>query len=243
MFFSKAVLVVVSCAAISVLATPHALNHALHHRAIAARVQTSPSPNNATLAPPRTRRDTQRCRKRPIPSSSSLQHVTPSSSSSSSSPSSSSSSSPALRVQPTPTTTQHQAAPVQPSPTPTQQPSSGSSGDLPSYLIGTQTGAQGTFYATGLGACGITNTDSDFIAAVSYLMFDSFPDYNGVNPNTNPICNRKVKATYQGKSVTVTITDRCTGCKLLDLDFSPAAYDVLALPEVGRISGMSWVWL
>lgn len=33
----------------------------------------------------------------------------------------------------------------------------------------------GTFYATGLGACGITNNDSQDIAAVSYLFYDSFP--------------------------------------------------------------------
>ena len=32
-----------------------------------------------------------------------------------------------------------------------------------------------TFYATGLGACGITNTDSDFIAAASHELFDTFP--------------------------------------------------------------------
>ncbi|TFK57202.1 hypothetical protein OE88DRAFT_1619136 [Heliocybe sulcata] len=100
----------------------------------------------------------------------------------------------------------------------------------------------GTFYATGLGACGITNTDTDYIAAVSHLLFDTFPEYNGVNPNSNPVCNKKVTATYQGKQVTVAITDRCTGCALTDLDFSPSAFDQLADPSVGRISGMTWVW-
>jgi hypothetical protein len=109
-------------------------------------------------------------------------------------------------------------------------------------MVGTQTG-QGTFYATGLGACGITNNDSQYIAAVSYLLFDTFPDYNGVNPNENPICGRQVTANYQGKSVTVTLTDRCTGCKITDLDFSPSAFDALADPAVGRISGMTWDWI
>jgi len=33
----------------------------------------------------------------------------------------------------------------------------------------------GTFYSTGLGACGITNNDGQDIAAVSHLFFDSFP--------------------------------------------------------------------
>ncbi|KAG1757490.1 RlpA-like double-psi beta-barrel-protein domain-containing protein-containing protein [Suillus lakei] len=108
------------------------------------------------------------------------------------------------------------------------------------YLSGTNDG-QGTFYETGLGACGITNTDSDYIAAVSHLLFDAFPGYDGVNPNTNPVCNQQVTATYQGKSVTVKITDRCTGCALTDLDFSPSAFDQLAAESLGRID-LSWKW-
>jgi hypothetical protein len=108
-------------------------------------------------------------------------------------------------------------------------------------MAGTQTG-QGTFYGTGLGACGITNNDGQYIAAVSHLLFDAFPGYNGVNPNKNPICGRQVTATYQGKSVTVTLTDRCAACKLTDLDFSPAAFNAIADPSVGRISGMTWTW-
>jgi hypothetical protein len=107
-------------------------------------------------------------------------------------------------------------------------------------LFGPQSG-QGTFYATGLGACGITNADTDFIAAVSFLLFDTYPDYDGVNPNTNPVCNKRVQATYQGKSVTVAITDRCTGCKITDLDFSPSAFDTLANPSLGRID-IGWTW-
>jgi hypothetical protein len=108
-------------------------------------------------------------------------------------------------------------------------------------MTGTQTG-QGTFYATGLGACGITNSDSDHIAAASHLLFDAFPGYNGANPNKNPICGRKVTATYQGKSVTVAITDRCEGCAITDLDFSPSAFHELADFGLGRLSGVKWTW-
>lgn len=46
--------------------------------------------------------------------------------------------------------------------------------------------------------------------------------------------------TDQGKSVTVTITDRCTGCAEFDLDFSPSAFSQLADQSVGRIHGMTW---
>jgi hypothetical protein len=108
-------------------------------------------------------------------------------------------------------------------------------------MTGTQTG-QGTFYATGLGACGITNNDGQFIAAASHLLFDNFPGYTGGNPNANPMCGRQVTAHYQGKSVTVTLTDRCEGCAVGDLDFSPAAFNQLADPSAGRISGMTWTW-
>ena len=86
--------------------------------------------------------------------------------------------------------------------------------------------------------------------------------YKGGNPNNNPVCNMKVTATCkdfpprgfilnsdpfialpdQGKTTTVTITDRCTGCALTDLDFSPTAFQDLADESVGRISGMTWVW-
>lgn len=72
-------------------------------------------------------------------------------------------------------------------------------------------GGVGTWYETGLGACGITNKDTDFIAAVGHTFFDTYPyvtwlyglccrslsyhsGYNGVNPNDNPICGKKITA-------------------------------------------------
>jgi len=101
---------------------------------------------------------------------------------------------------------------------------------------------QATFYGTGLGACGITNKDTDYIAAVSMLLFDGFEGYTGGNPNNNPVCGKKIKANYQGKSVTITVTDRCVGCKMYDLDFAPKAFDQLADEALGRLSGMTWSW-
>ncbi|CAK5264149.1 unnamed protein product [Mycena citricolor] len=119
----------------------------------------------------------------------------------------------------------------------------------------------GTFFETGLGACGISNTDADFIAAVGAGTFDSFPfvfsltdgkpgtkspsqsPLSGAtaNPNTNPICGRQIVANFEGKSVTVAITDRCAGCAgAADLDFSPAAFAQLADPSVGRLTGVTW---
>jgi hypothetical protein len=92
-----------------------------------------------------------------------------------------------------------------------------------------------------LTACGVTNNDGQNIVAVSQLLFDTFPGYNGVNPNTNPICGKKIRAYFQGRSIEVTVTDRCTGCKIDDLDFTPSAFvSLIGDLGIGRASGMSW---
>ncbi|KAF5335600.1 hypothetical protein D9758_017267 [Tetrapyrgos nigripes] len=64
-----------------------------------------------------------------------------------------------------------------------------------------------TFYTPGLGACGITNTESDMIAAVSEQFFDSFPGATP-NPNLNPLCGRAISVSSGGKTIQVTIVDR-----------------------------------
>lgn len=47
---------------------------------------------------------------------------------------------------------------------------------------------EATFYAPGLGSCGIDSTEDDFVAALSRVLFDS----TGVaNANSNPYCGRK----------------------------------------------------
>ncbi|KAG9081563.1 hypothetical protein FRC07_014482, partial [Ceratobasidium sp. 392] len=78
-----------------------------------------------------------------------------------------------------------------------ETPTSGSGGGGSSGETFT---GQATFYATGLGACGIINKDTDYIAAASQHLFDGFGGYTGGDPNGNPICNKKVTAHYQGKT-------------------------------------------
>ncbi|KAG8219872.1 RlpA-like double-psi beta-barrel-protein domain-containing protein-containing protein [Butyriboletus roseoflavus] len=200
----------------------------------------------------------------PVPSLTSSPSPSPSPSSAADTTSSTSSSSyvPPTSQAPSPTPTPTPSPSPSPSPTtssaaaPAQTSSTSTSGE-PSYMTGTQAG-QGTFFEVGLGACGITNTDNQNIVAVSQSLYDSYPSvlvpflprsafslshrgYDGVNPNSNPVCGKSITASYQGKSVTVTVTDRCTGCSLTDLDFSPNAFDTLAAASVGRIS-INWVW-
>lgn len=119
------------------------------------------------------------------------------------------------------------------------KPTATSDDDNSGSSSGTFTG-QATYYDTGLGSCGITSSNSDYIVAVSHLLYDGFDGYTGGDPNSNPICGKNIKANYQGKSVTVTVVDRCTGCALRDLDFSPTAFTQLADQSLGRLSGMTW---
>jgi hypothetical protein len=70
-----------------------------------------------------------------------------------------------------------------------------------------------TYYSPGLGACGITSSDKDAVVAVSHYTFDAVQ--KGSDPNSNPLCNKKIRATRvnektgESSSIDVTVIDRC----------------------------------
>jgi len=103
-----------------------------------------------------------------------------------------------------------------------------------------------TYYATGLGACGITSSNSDSICAVSHIIFDAASTSS--NPNNNPLCGKKVRVVHfdtrvmANKSIDLTVVDRCVGCQATDLDLSYSAFDYLADMSLGRVIG-EWAWL
>lgn len=119
-----------------------------------------------------------------------------------------------------------------------------------------------TYYSPGLGACGVDSTDNDAIVSVSHYVFDAVQ--TGSDPNQNPLCGRKIRATRvderTGKqvSIDVKVVDRCkclhwvgssipltwtgTGCEPTDLDVSPAMFDKMADHDLGRVT-MTWAWL
>lgn len=99
---------------------------------------------------------------------------------------------------------------------------------------------EGTYYSTGMGACGKVSSDSDYIIAISHELYDENNIDN--NPNHNPLCGKKIRAYYEGNSVDVTVVDRCEGCAYNDLDFSPSAFTQLADKSLGRID-ITWEWL
>jgi len=123
-------------------------------------------------------------------------------------------------------------ASVAPAPSPSTPVSSGGTGDH---------SGDGTYYATGLGSCGITSNDSEMVAALGFKTMDLTL---GANPNNNPTCGKKVRAfsATNTEGVVVTIVDTCAGCAGADdLDFSPAAFDKLGLESQGRIP-ITWRW-
>lgn len=87
-----------------------------------------------------------------------------------------------------------------------------------------------TFYALGLTACGKTYKDEDLVAAVSQELFTN------PNPNLDPLCGKEVIVTNPSnkKTVKVTVVDKCMGCKRGDIDLSPAAFNKLNDPSIGR---------
>ncbi|KAF8994178.1 hypothetical protein BDQ17DRAFT_1252028 [Cyathus striatus] len=96
-----------------------------------------------------------------------------------------------------------------------------------------------TFFNAGLGACGITSSNSDFIVVVFMSFFDTFLGYAGGNPNNNPVCGRTLQANF----VDVTVTDRCPAWAFGDIDLAPAMFLQLADLSVGRIHGVNWTLL
>jgi hypothetical protein len=102
-----------------------------------------------------------------------------------------------------------------------------------------------TYYAPGLGACGVTSTSSQNIVAVAHSLFDAVQ--TGSDPNANPLCGRKIRASRvkEGvgeRSVDLTVVDRCTGCKPTDIDVSLSVFEKLADEDLGRVD-VSWNWL
>lgn len=108
--------------------------------------------------------------------------------------------------------------------------------------VGTSYSGDLTWYQTGMGACGCTSGQSDAIVAVSESLFDQFTIAG--NPNLNPLCGKQVSITgANGQPYTATIVDRCTGCKVEDLDLSEGFFNTVTNNGDGRVHNMNWSFL
>lgn len=102
------------------------------------------------------------------------------------------------------------------------------------------TDGHATYYATGLGACGWINFDSEYIVALPVGILDRL---GGTVSNGSVVCSKKIKiANSSGTIVITTVADRCTSCADDHLDLSPSAFSALGNKDNGVIK-ISWGWI
>lgn len=89
-------------------------------------------------------------------------------------------------------------------------------------------GVRFTFYDAGLGACGKTNSNSDFIVALNANQFGS-----------GGYCFQTITIIVNGKTASAQITDECMGCPYGGLDFSRGLFEYFASESAGVLTG-SW---
>ena len=81
------------------------------------------------------------------------------------------------------------------------------------------------------GACGNKHSDDDFIAALDYRTYGNLSA-------KSKYCGQKIRVSWQGKSVDVTVEDACPTCvNSASVDLSTAAFKALAPLEVGELDG------
>ncbi|KAI5840661.1 hypothetical protein DFP73DRAFT_557320 [Morchella snyderi] len=98
-----------------------------------------------------------------------------------------------------------------------------------------------TYYTPGLGSCGITSVEGEFIVAASYkYMWKDYPSQ--LNPNKNPKCGQKVMMTGpKGVQVAATIVDTCPGCNgEHDLDCTLSLFEELGCTQIDGKCDMTW---
>ncbi|KAI0084816.1 RlpA-like double-psi beta-barrel-protein domain-containing protein-containing protein [Irpex rosettiformis] len=90
--------------------------------------------------------------------------------------------------------------------------------------------SRGTWFNTGLGACGWTNVDSDKVIALAADIYDG-----GAH------CGKSITITNDktGATATGTVADECPGCGGRDLDLTPSLFQELGNLDEGVLS-ISW---
>lgn len=100
-------------------------------------------------------------------------------------------------------------------------------------------GGEVTYYSTGMGACGWTNQDSDYIVALPVGVWNRI---GGTVSNGNIVCGKKLKVSNGQKAIEVEITDQCPSCADNHLDLSPAAFKALGDESKGVLP-VTWGWV
>ncbi|KAI9627353.1 hypothetical protein H4Q26_017451 [Puccinia striiformis f. sp. tritici PST-130] len=87
-----------------------------------------------------------------------------------------------------------------------------------------------TYFAPGTGACGATNSGSDYIVAMNQAQYAG-----------GSLCQKTVsiKNEASGKSVQAKVVDKCPGCAFGSLDLSPTVFSALGDMSAGVLP-ISW---
>ncbi|MDQ1295868.1 MAG: hypothetical protein QG608_3755 [Actinomycetota bacterium] len=94
-----------------------------------------------------------------------------------------------------------------------------------------------TYYNdAGYGACGTRiDANSQMLVAVSHTYWTT------ANPNVDPLCSGiSVEVTYGGTTLTLPVVDKCPSCDAGHLDLSLPAFERLADPAKGVLTGVTW---
>ncbi len=98
------------------------------------------------------------------------------------------------------------------------------------------TGSMTYYNDAGFGACGTT-----IDAATQDLVAVSFEYWTTANPNADPLCDGvSVQVTYNGRTITVPVKDKCPSCDATHIDLSQTAFAKLAPLELGVVHGITW---
>ncbi|ORX51273.1 hypothetical protein DM01DRAFT_1337324 [Hesseltinella vesiculosa] len=89
----------------------------------------------------------------------------------------------------------------------------------------------GTYYDVGLGSCGIQNSDTEMVVALSKALMSE-----------GAYCGKKVKLSTKKGTVVATVVDTCPGCDENSVDLSTAAFKKLGQLSTGRLK-LDWSFL
>lgn len=80
-----------------------------------------------------------------------------------------------------------------------------------------------TYYAIGMGSCGIDDSGKDQTENIVALS----TSFMGAWSASNPMCGKTITISYNGVTTTAIVRDTCAGCAANDIDVSEAAFKTI----------------
>ncbi|CCM05810.1 uncharacterized protein FIBRA_08044 [Fibroporia radiculosa] len=105
-----------------------------------------------------------------------------------------------------------------------------------------------TWYDTGLGACGYTDSNSSPVVAISHLIYGSGGNCNQASSlymcragfTDDRAVSQWMEITYNGITQYGKTRDECEACGEYDIDLSPSLFEGFADLSVGKLEDVEW---